>query len=78
MADLPIEGRTTQTEERREVELTLEQRVAKNTQDIQEVARGVNAQAQLLESIVLAFDHVVKRYLEVTKVPSETKEAPKE
>ena len=62
MADLPIE-------EKKEVPFTTEQRLDAITQDVQELARGINTQARLLESIVLAFDHVVKQYLELTRIP---------
>ena len=63
MADLPLEGRVVEREDRKEVPLTLEQRVEKAERDIQEVARGVNVQAALLEGMVVAFDSVVKTYL---------------
>lgn len=76
MADLPLEGRV--VEDKKEVPLTIEQRVDLLTQDVQELARGVNAQARLLESIILAFDHVVKRYLDITRKPDEPKEITKE
>lgn len=72
MADLPLEGRV--VEDKKEVPLTLEQRVDLLTQNIQELARGTNTQARLLESIVYAFDHVVKQYLALTRKPDETKE----
>ena len=62
MADLPIE-------EKKEVPFTTEQRLDAITLDVQELARGINTQARLLESIVLAFDHVVKQYLELTRIP---------
>lgn len=63
MADLPLEGRATQTDDKKEVPLTLEQRVEILERDLQETARGVNLQAALLEGIVHAFDSVIKTYL---------------
>lgn len=69
MADLPLEGRT--VENKKEVPLTDTQRIDLLTQDVQELARGINTQARLLDSIVLAFDHVVKKYLELTTTPAE-------
>lgn len=74
MSDLPVEGTVV---EKKEAPLTLEQRVDLNAKDIVELARGVNTQAQLLESIVLAFDHVVKQYLALTRVPEKSSEEKK-
>lgn len=54
-----------------EAPLTPEQRIDALTRDIQELGRGVNAQAKLLESIVTACDSVIKKYIELTKVPDE-------
>lgn len=50
------------------VELTTDQKIEILARDIKELGRGVNVQAQLLESIVVAFDTVVKKYLELTRV----------
>lgn len=69
MADLPIAG-----VEKKEVGLTTEQRVDLLAKDVQELARGVNTQARLLEAIVFASDHIVKIYLELTRKPDESKE----
>lgn len=79
MADLPLEGRTV-VETAKQVPITLEKRVELLTQDVQEVARGINTQAKLLESIVLACDHIVKKYVELTtpKQAEVSNEAPKE
>lgn len=77
MADLPLEGRTEVVEDKKTVPLSLEQRVDLMGQDIRELARGVNTQARLLESVILAFDHVVKKYLELTRKTDETKEETK-
>jgi hypothetical protein len=76
MADLPLEGRV--VEDKKEVPLTDAQRLDLLTQDVQELARGINTQARLLESIILAFDHVVKKYLDLTRKPDESKEKPQE
>lgn len=72
MSDIPLEGRV--VEDKKEVPLTTDQRVELLTQDVQELARGINTQARLLESIVLSFDHVVKKYLELTRKSDEPKE----
>lgn len=56
MSDLPIE-------EKKEVLLTIEERLARAEKDIQEIARGVNVQGALLEGIVNSFDAVIKTYL---------------
>jgi hypothetical protein len=72
MADLPLEGRV--VEEKKEVPLTDAQRIDLLTKDVQELARGINTQARLLESIVLAFDHVVKQYLSLTTVAGKPNE----
>ena len=58
MSDLPI-----QKDDKKEVPLALEQRIEKTEKDIQEVARGVNTQAALLEFIVVSFDRIVQKYL---------------
>lgn len=55
------------------VELTTDQKIEILAKDIRELGRGVNVQAQLLESIVVAFDAVVKKYLQLTQVPVATK-----
>lgn len=68
MADLPVAGIET-----KEVALTLEQRVEILERDIKEVARGVNVQGSLLQAIVHASDHIVKKYIELTRIPDETK-----
>lgn len=68
MADLPI-----QNDEKKEVPLTLEERVGILERDLKEVARGVNTQASLLESIVLTFDAVVQRYLVLTRPKTDEK-----
>lgn len=75
MADLPLEGRT--TVESREIPLTTEEKIDMLAKDVREVARGVNTQAALLETIVVAFDHIVKRYIELTRVPDAPKEETK-
>lgn len=75
MADLPLEGRV--VEEKKEIPLTEGQRLDLLTQDVQELARGINTQARLLEAVVYAFDHVVKQYLKLTRKPDETKEETK-
>lgn len=69
MSDLPLEGRV--VEEKKQVPLTTEQRLDLLAQDVKELARGVNTQAQLLEAIVLANDRVVQKYLELTRTPAE-------
>lgn len=78
MSDLPVEGTVLN---KKEVPLTLEERVVLIESDIRELARGVNLQGALLERIVLSSDHIVKKYLELTAKP-EPKEgngdAPKE
>lgn len=75
MADLPLEGRVV---EAKDAPLTDTQRLDLLTQDIRELARGINTQGALLESVVVAFDSVVKKYLALTRIaekPSE--ETPK-
>jgi len=72
MADLPLEGRV--VEDKKDVPLTDTQRIELLTQDVKELARGINVQGALLESMVLAFDHVVKKYLDLTRKPDEPKE----
>lgn len=72
MADLPLEGRV--VEDKNEVPLTSDQRLDLLTQDIRELARGVNTQARLLETIIYAFDHVVKKYLELTRIAEKSNE----
>lgn len=52
MSDLPVQK-----------EPTLEDRIDQLEADLLEIARGVNTQASLLESMVKAFDDVIKRYL---------------
>jgi len=69
MADLPVEGRV--FEEKKEVALTENQRLDSLTKDIRELARGVNVQGALLESIVVAFDTVLKKYLDLTRPPQQ-------
>jgi hypothetical protein len=71
MSDIPLEGR----EIKEERPLTQEEI---NALDIRELQRGINVQAALLESIVLAFDHVLKRYIELTQVNPVPKEKPSE
>lgn len=75
MADLPIEK--TETVDKKEVPLTLEERVARNEGDILELARGVNTQAQLLEGMITAFDHVIKTYLRLIQKPTVAPAEPK-
>lgn len=58
MSDLPI-----QQDDKKPLELTLEQRVEILERDIREVARGTNTQAALLEFIVVSFDRIVQKYL---------------
>lgn len=71
MADLPIEGRVTEVVEKKEAPLSVEERLALMNKDILEIARGVNTQGALLESIIVAFDHVVKKYLSLTRISNE-------
>lgn len=71
MADLPI-----QNDEKKEVPLTLEERVKILESDVRELSRGANAQASLLEGIVVSFDKVVQRYLSITR--TEPNEKPPE
>lgn len=75
MADLPLEGRVVENE--KEVPLTDMQRIDLLTQDVKELARGINTQGALLESIVIAFDSVVKKYLQLTRKPDEPKDETK-
>lgn len=78
MADLPLEGRETKTIDTKEVPLTTDQRFDLLTKDVQELARGINTQGALLETIVLALDTVVQKYLQLTRRPTdEKKEEPK-
>lgn len=67
MADLPLEGRTVVTE-KKENPLTLEQRVDLQGKDIQELARGLNTQARLLEAVVTAANYVGEMYAKLTQV----------
>lgn len=46
--------------------------------DINELARGINVQARILESVVVACDTIVKAYLAATNVQTGVAEAPKE
>jgi hypothetical protein len=73
MADLPLEGRVVET---KEIPLTLEQRVDALTKDVQELARGINTQARLLETIVVASDSIVKKYLELINAGKSNEETP--
>lgn len=66
MSDLPLEGRV--VEDKKEVLLTLEQRVDMLAKDIKEIARGVNTQGAMLEAVVRAADHVVQNYVRLTRV----------
>lgn len=66
MADLPIE-------EKKEVPLTIEQRMERAEKDIHEVARGVNVQGALLETIVVACDAIIQKYLILTQKHVEPK-----
>lgn len=68
MADLPLEGRT--VVDKKEVPLTLEQRVGNLEKDILELARGVNTQASLLEAIVISSDRIVQKYLSLMRGPA--------
>jgi hypothetical protein len=60
------------TVEKVEKPLTLEERVGILEGDVQELARGINVQGSLLESIVVAFETVVRRYLRLTNKASES------
>lgn len=75
MSDLPLEGRVVET---KEVPLTVEQRLDSLAKDVRELARGINTQGRLLETIVVASDQVVKKYLELTRIANEPKEKPEE
>jgi len=66
MSDLPLEGRVVE-ENPKVATLSLEQQLEVAQGDIRELARGINTQGALLESIVIAFDGVVKKYLELTR-----------
>lgn len=68
MADLPLEGRT--AVETKVTPFTTEEQLKHVQDDIRELARGVNTQGALLEAIVLAFDQVVKKYLDLTRRPA--------
>jgi hypothetical protein len=46
--------------------------------EIRELGRAVNAQARLLAEIVKAADHIVKAYIEITKIQEPTDEKDKE
>lgn len=74
MADLPLEGRA--KTETKEVPLTAEQRLERLEKDVVELARGVNTQGALLESIVHAFDSVIKTYLTLINRPTGVAEKP--
>lgn len=65
MSDLPLEGRV--VEDKKDVPLTNEQRLDLLATDVKELARGINTQGALLESMVIAFDSVVKKYLVLTR-----------
>lgn len=81
MADLPLEGRKTQVTEKKDVPLTVEERLDRAEKDIQEIARGVNTQGALLEGIVNSFDAVIKTYLTLIGkyvLPTVTKEKGKD
>lgn len=56
--------------DKKTVPLTTEQRLINVEKNVEEVARGVNLQARLLEAIVKASDSVVKKYLELVRVPA--------
>lgn len=75
MSDLPLEGRVVQKDEKTEAPLSLEQRVEILERDLREIARGVNVQASLLESIVVSFDKVVQKYLHLIRTNGETDDA---
>lgn len=47
-------------------------------EEIKEIARAVNTQARLLAEVVKAADHIVKAYLEVTKVEEPKNDKAKE
>lgn len=66
MSDLPAAG-----VEKKEVPLTVEQQLESLRKDVVELARGVNVQAALLQSIVHSSDAVCKTYLELTRTPAE-------
>ena len=68
MSDLPIE-------DRKEIPLSVDQRLDALTADVRELARGINVQGALLESIVVAADSVLKKYLDLTR-KVEKKDAP--
>lgn len=67
MADLPLEGRT--VVDKKEVPLTVEQRLTNLEKDILELARGVNTQASLLEAVVVSSDRIVQKYLSLMRGP---------
>lgn len=67
MANKIIKPTKTQTVEKKEVPLTLEQRVDLLTRDCQELGRGINVQARLLTAVVKAFDYVLKEYYVLTR-----------
>lgn len=71
MADLPANGQVVQKEDVKQAPLTLQEQVNLLRQDVIELARGVNTQARLLESIVSANNSIVQTYLELTKTPAE-------
>lgn len=77
MADLPLEGRTEQKDEKKPVPLTLEQQVSLLRKDIIELSRGVNTQARLLEAIVAASEHIIKVYNDLIQIPEGVAGEPK-
>lgn len=62
MSDLPI-----QNDDKKPVPLSLEDRLGIAERDIQELSRGINTQAALLETIIIAFDRVVQKYLSLIR-----------
>lgn len=82
MADLPVNGEVVQKDDKKQAPLTLQEQINLLRQDILELARGVNTQARLLESIVTASESITQTYVELTRTPAErgvqTDEPPKE
>jgi hypothetical protein len=70
MSDLDVNGNPT---DKKEVPLTPEQQMDLVRQDIQELARGLNVQATLLQAIVAACNLVCQSYNNLSKKPEEAK-----
>lgn len=71
MADLPVNGEVVEKTEKKQAPLTLQEQINLLRQDILELARGVNTQARLLESIVTASESITQTYVELTRTPAE-------